>query len=316
MQRTLHIDITEELHEKTGGLVRTVLSRSGFSRHEVSRLKFRGEIRCGGRSLRVSDRLEAGDILTLVFPETDTSGDMLSDVPVNILYEDEDTAVLFKPAGIPVHASHGHLDDSLGSALASYYRKKGEMLAVRTIGRLDTPVSGAVLYAKNQPAAARLSAQRQTGVLRKRYLAIVQGHFEETGGTIRNTLAKEGQSRRRTSGENGKEAVTDWKLLGNFSISGEDCSLVLLSIRTGRTHQIRSHMAECGHPLFGDTLYGGSTGHIGRTALHCVFLRYVSPFSGQEVNVLSEMPEDMRLLLEKAGLTEEKIKKAEAAGKE
>ncbi len=297
MKRTIQIEITKELYEKTGGMVRTILFQSGFSRHEIARLKFAGEISSGGKVLRVSQRLPAGSVLKLVFPEKDNSDDTEGTAAVDIRYEDEDTAVLFKPAGIPVHASHGHLDDSLGTALSGYYRRQGEKLTVRTVGRLDTPVSGLVLYAKNQPAAARLSAQRQDGRLGKTYEAIVSGCFAEEKGTIRMPLIKQENSRGRTVSEEGKEACTDWEVVRRLDLCGRPAALVRVVIRTGRTHQIRAHMAAAGHPLLGDSLYGGDTRLISRPALHCGMIRYISPFTMRPVEIRADMPDDMMELL-------------------
>ncbi len=305
MEKMIRIPVSEELYGQTGGLVRTILRKQGFSRREISRLKFRGKICCGERSLHVSDRLSPGDVLTLVFAEQPAEQAESRIVPV-ILYEDEDMIVADKPSGIPVHASHGHLDDSLGTALSAMYRARGEELVVRTIGRLDSPVSGLTVYAKNRPAAARLFRKRENGTLRKVYIALAEGSFPEKTFTVCLPLARREGSRKRGVSEDGREAETRCRVVSEYDNGGIVFSVLLIEIRTGRTHQIRAHLSACGHPLLGDELYGGSCALIGRPALHCAYLKTNSPFSDKIVEVRAPLGRDLREVLP-ADLNEDEL---------
>ena len=288
MPRELSVTIE---NEQNGLSVKAVLtSVLRLSRHEISRLKFtENGITLNGRQVRTNQTVSAGDILSVCFPEKPQEAASASFVP-EILYEDEDMVIVNKPAGIVSHPSHGHPEDDMGTALRAYLKDRAA--AVRTVGRLDKDVSGIVVYAKNQPACARLSAQRNSGVLRKTYLAAAEGIMEQPEGTIRCFLGRtEGQKARGIT-ENGKECVTDYRLLETCG----EVSLLEVTIRTGRTHQIRASFASAGHPLAGDALYGGSTERIARPALHCAFLRCRQPFTGEEITVSVPLPEDIRQL--------------------
>ena len=287
--------LSEDEYQNTGGKIGTVLKRVfGFSRHEISRLKFDGQILFDGARMHVNQSIHAGDTLTVVFPEEICQDEVKTDYIPEILYEDEDLVIVNKPAGMAVHASHGHLDDSLGSALHAYYRKQGIEFTVRCIGRLDKDVSGVMLYAKNQPAAARLTRQRQEGILKKTYTAFASGIFPGNEIVLEDAIEKVAGERARSVSEDGKRARTKITVLACYEHA---YSRLSVQIETGRTHQIRVHCAASGHPLLGDTLYGGDTALINRCALHCSQIDLISPFSQQPVSIQAPLPEDLQKLL-------------------
>ncbi|MGN1389107.1 MAG: RluA family pseudouridine synthase [Bulleidia sp.] len=281
--------------EGTVGSVLTHCLR--LSRHEISRLKFDGEILLNGSPVHVTAPMRIGDVLTVRFPEDPRDSVKIVEEEPVILYEEEDFLAADKPAGMPVHPDHNHLEDSLGTLLKSHYQKRGENFTIRPIGRLDKDVSGIVLYAGNQPAAARMSRDRAEGKLKKYYLALAEGSFEQSDGTIDLPIGKEEGERRRQISEEGKTAITHYCVLKELHCQGRPYSLLRVWIETGRTHQIRAHMAAIGHPLLGDTLYGGRDDLIRRPALHCSEVILYSPFSREEVKIHSSLPEDMASLV-------------------
>lgn len=288
MKKSLQIEITEEMN---GLAIKTVLSRFlGLSRREISRLKFSGGIIYKGENARVTQPVETGDLIELTFPDQDTAAAVVLSGKPEILYEDADLVIVNKPAGMPCHPSHEHLDDDMGTVLQNYY---GGSFRVRPIGRLDKDVSGIMLYAKNQPSAARLSRQRAELVLHKEYTAIAEGIFENKKGTLTYSLAKVSGHRERKVTEGGRQCVTDYEVIGEYG----NRSLLKISIVTGRTHQIRAGMAYAGHPLCGDKLYGGDTDHIRRAALHCSHLHLRQPFTQKEISLDLPLPDDMKALL-------------------
>ena len=282
------------------GHVREVMTRElNLSRKEISRLKFDGEILLNGKRVRVDDHMRVGDTLTVRFPEVETGGDVpLLDIEPDILYEDADLVIVNKPAGIPCHPVHGHIDDSMGTILASYYRQAGDDFVIRPVGRLDKDVSGAIIYAKNRPAAARLSRDREDGKLTKYYTAFVSGVLETRSGVIDAPIAKvEGQRRRDAGNEEGKPAKTYFQVTHEFHVRNKSISILAVQIDTGRTHQIRAHLAAVGHPLIGDELYGGDTSLMKRPALHCAEITFLTPFEREGYEVTAPLPEDMEYLL-------------------
>ncbi len=273
-------------------MVKTVLSDfTGLSRREISRLKFTGGILCNGETCRVTQILHEGDRIDLVFSQHDEAHAVRIGGKPDILYEDEDLVIVNKPAGMPCHPSHEHLDDDMGTLLQNYY---GGRFTIRAVGRLDKDVSGIMVYAKSQIAAARLSRQRDEDLLHKQYLAVAAGIFEKKQGTMEYRIQKKAGRRDRQISRSGQLCITDYEVIEETA----GRSLLRISIRTGRTHQIRAGMAHAGHPLEGDRLYGGNMELLHRPALHCAEIRLRQPFSGEEIHIEQEMPEEMRRLLQ------------------
>ncbi len=261
----------EDMSSTANGVVNLLLKKClHLTGREVSRAKFTPEgITADGQMVTICDRLVPGQTLRIVLADSaevspTSSRPSVVAVPgdLDILYEDEDVIVLNKPAGKVVHPSHGHWLDSMANHLAAYYQTQGLNGICYTIGRLDKDTSGALLFAKNRPAAARLTAQRSQQMLHRTYLALTDGIPQKTISDIdlpmgpdTDTLQK--QRIYRDGEEGGRSALTHYTLHERGRIPGTDrtFSLAKVTIDTGRTHQIRLHMAAIGKPLLGDSLY-------------------------------------------------------------
>ncbi len=210
---------------------------------------------------------------------------------LEILYEDQDILAVNKPAGIVTHPSGSHYNDSLSNQVAAYFRAKGEPTKVRSIGRLDKETSGILLFARNQTSAARLQRQRELGLSEKTYLAVVSGSMPaDPAGEFHRIsipLAPDPDNRLKmvisTDGTlpESKPAETFYSVLKSTGPDSRiSASLVMLRLKTGRTHQIRVHMASIGHPLLGDSLYhlSDTSDYFSRAALHAWKLKFQPPF--------------------------------------
>lgn len=296
----------EDLLDTADGLLNLVLKEKvGVTGHEISSAKFHGEgITVDGRKVTVKYRVKPGETVRVVLPEDRKGQDDIAGTegPLEILYEDEDLAVINKPAGTPVHPSYGHYSDTLGNYLAYARRQKGLDGICRVIGRLDIDTSGAVVFAFNKAAAGRLARQRAAGVFGRTYLALVHGTFApgEEKGTLHSRMDRvEGEKLLReikTDGT-GLDALTHYRVLTQNAEG--DAALVALRIDTGRTHQIRVHMSDAGHPLIGDPLYGDPGdvlpgGFPKRTLLHAAAITFEQPFTGEQRQIRVPLPEDFR----------------------
>ena len=261
--------------------------RLGLSARQIRQLKFLSDgITVNGNRERIVYSVRSGDRIRVTFSEQNRNVQELPflEKPLHILYEDEDLLVVDKKAGEVCHPAHGHYQDTLANQAAAYLAGHGaEKAPVRCIGRLDKGTSGTLLFAKNRLAAERLARQKEDGVFRKEYLALVNGLFSssERSGEICLPIAPlPGSLMKMQVADNGKRALTRYEVL----CSDRHCSLVLCRIETGRTHQIRVHMAAIGHPLLGDPLYGNDT-YVSstRTALHAWRLYLKQPVTGEEL---------------------------------
>ena len=265
--------------------------RLGLSVRQIRQLKFLSDgITVNGQKQRIVYSVHSGDRIRVTFSEQNRNVQELPflEKPLHILYEDEDLLVVDKKAGEVCHPAHGHYQDTLANQAAAYLAGCGsEKAPIRCIGRLDKDTSGTLLFAKNRLAAERLARQKEEGVFRKEYLALVNGIFpvSNRSGEICLPLAPlPGSLMKMQVSGNGKRALTRYEVL----CSDRHCSLVLCRIETGRTHQIRVHMAAIGHPLLGDPLYGNDT-HVSstRTALHAWRLYLKQPVTGEELMIES-----------------------------
>ena len=203
-------------------------------------------------------------------------------IPLDILYEDDSLLIINKPAGIPVHPSMQHFEDSLSNGVKYYFDSIGLKRKIRPVNRLDRNTSGIVIFAKNAYIHDRLSSLMQANLFKKEYIAVCEGFFEEKEGTISAPIArKENSIIERCVSPLGASAITHYNVLKEFSVDGHDMSEVHVVLETGRTHQIRVHMAYIGHPIVGDTLYGTKSDFIDRQALHAYKVEFVHPISGK-----------------------------------
>lgn len=264
----------------------------GISVRALAAQKFEGGILLNGRPCHVTEPLRAGDVLGFSLPD-ETMCYPPVELPLDILYEDGDFLIVNKAPGMPVHPSPGHDRDSLLNAVSWYYRRSGQSHRVRPLYRLDKDTSGVLALAKHRIAAGAGTE--------KSYLAVCQGELPESGTVDEPIGLKEGSKIVRACGY-GQPAVTHFKKLR--SEGGH--TLIELWLETGRTHQIRAHMAHIGHPLAGDDLYGGGRERIGRQALHCFTLElrckavgmgraFTAPVPGDMAGAFPELLENINL---------------------
>lgn len=234
----------------------------------------------------------SGDFITVNLDFEEESENIIpSQMKLNIIFEDDALLVLNKHAGIAVHPSILHYENSLSNGVKFYFDSIGLKRKIRPVNRLDLNTSGLIVFAKNEYVQECLIQQMITHVFKKEYIAIVQGHFEQKSGTIDLPIARKEKSIiERCVSPDGQEAITDYCVLKEF----ENYSVVKCSLKTGRTHQIRVHMSAVGHPLLGDTLYGVSSSLINRQALHSYKLCFVHPVSHGNLEIVCELPQDMR----------------------
>ena len=257
----------------------------------------------GSYSDSTASEFAGSDANSHIYHSPSTTSQLLPEL--EILYEDQDILAVNKPAGLVTHPSGSHYSDSLSNQVAAYFRSKDKPTKVRSIGRLDKETSGILLFARNQTAAARLQKQRENGISEKTYLAAVSGSMlEDTDGTfhaITTPLAPDPDNRLKmvispgSSLPGSKPAVTLYSVLKSTAPGSRiSASLVMLRLKTGRTHQIRVHMASLGHPLLGDSLYhlSDTTNLFSRAALHAWKLKFHPPFPAGETTsgILSSMP--------------------------
>lgn len=257
----------------------------------------------GSYSDSTASEFAGSDANSHIYHSPSTTSQLLPEL--EILYEDQDILAVNKPAGLVTHPSGSHYSDSLSNQVAAYFRSKDEPTKVRSIGRLDKETSGILLFARNQTAAARLQKQRENGISEKTYLAVVSGSMlEDTDGTfhaITTPLAPDPDNRLKmvispgSSLPGSKPAVTLYSVLKSTAPGSRiSASLVMLRLKTGRTHQIRVHMASLGHPLLGDSLYhlSDTTNLFSRAALHAWKLKFHPPFPAGETTsgILSSIP--------------------------
>ncbi len=229
--------------------------------------------------------------------EEDNSNIIPTEMPLNIIYEDEAYIVVNKPAGIPVHPSMDHYTDSLSNGIAFYFNQIGLKKKIRPVNRLDKDTSGIVIFAKNEYIQECLVRQMKSKEFIKKYIAVVTGSLDNLEGTINAPIArKEGSIIERCVSETGDIAITHYKVLKRKT----DFDIVECILETGRTHQIRVHFAYLGHSLLSDTLYGTSSSLINRQALHAYEVEFTHPLSKKKVKYIATVPEDLNKLMENA----------------
>lgn len=238
-------------------------------------------LQCNGYPCRSIDVLHAGDVFTICIPE-DAAAYEARNIPIDILYEDDDYLVVNKPPQMPVHPSPGHDSDSVLNAVAYHYQMKGMHTSFRPLYRLDRDTSGILIAAKHRLAVS-------SAVLQKYYYAVCEGILEGCGTIDLPIRRTEDSKITRETGGN-KQAVTHWET----RCRDRGHTLLRIHLETGRTHQIRVHLSHIGFPLAGDDLYGGTLNHIARQALHLAEVRLSCEILGMSRTFKAELPEDIK----------------------
>ena len=255
--------------------------------------KHNGAIRVNGETARTDRILSCGDEIEVTVGFDDEKSDIMpTDIPLNIVYEDEDIIVIDKPANMPTHVSQNHHNDTLSNALCGYYAKTGQNFVFRCVNRLDKGTSGLCAVAKHAYAQEILKTQLHTDDFVREYTALACGIIEH-GGKIEQPIARCADSViKRCVAQGGDYACTYYDILGHYSGN----TLLKLRLKTGRTHQIRVHLAHIGHPLFGDFLYGSENELITRPTLHSSYISLIHPVTHEIMRFNSELPDDIRNL--------------------
>lgn len=294
MKRIFNYTIPTEYNEQT---LLSFLKDKQYSSQILTHLKrTKNGILLNGVWGRVRDILHAGDELTIQIIEEDSSENIVpTNLPLDIVYEDEDILVVNKAANMPIHPSQGNYDNTLANAVAYYYDQKGESFTYRCINRLDRDTTGLLIIAKHMYSASILSEMVANREIHREYLAIATGEIPEIGTIVASIGRVDGSTiERHVDEELGDYACTHYQRLAY----NNGYSLVSLKLETGRTHQIRVHMKHIGHPLPGDFLYNPDYSVISRQALHSHKLSFKHPISEKMLEFVAELPEDMRSIIE------------------
>lgn len=282
----------------------------GLTRSAAARLIEGGFVTVDGRPAGKSVRLVGGETVSVTLPEAEEPEARPEDIPLDVVYEDGDVIVVNKPVGMVVHPAPGHPDGTLVNALMYHCGDSlsgiGGERRPGIVHRIDKDTSGLIVAAKNDMAHKGLSAQLSDHSLYREYEAVVTGHMREDSGVIDKPIGRHPVDRKRmaVTEKNSKPAVTHWKLLAEY----RGYSHIQCRLETGRTHQIRVHMASIGHPLLGDGLYGAKCPDKGLEGqcLHARRLHLIHPVTGEELRFESALPEYFISVLDKLGMIERK----------
>ena len=251
-----------------------------------------------GISVDTRNSIKIGDIITVLLNiEENNSNIVPTKMDLKVVYEDDGLLVIDKPFGIPVHPSILHYEDSLSNGVRYYFDKIGLKKKIRPVNRLDKNTTGLVIFAKNEYIQECLIKQMKDNTFKKEYLCLVSGILKEKSGTINAPIRrKENSIMERCIDINGQPSITHFEVIKEY----KDYSLVKCILETGRTHQIRVHMAYIGHPLLGDELYGAKSELIQRQALHCYKLSFINPLNQNNQILESFIPEDFKKIIGKS----------------
>ena len=293
--RRLSLTVTsEQAGWKVDALRRGPSALSGTVIRRAKRLE--AGILLDGVRAAAGDRVQTGQLLSVVVGDTAVSGAVVpAPGSLDIVYQDQDVLVLNKAPGVAVHPGPGHHFDTIGNFLMDYYRKQGILADFHPVHRLDRGTSGLLLVALHSHAQEALRLQLHTPAFRRIYLAVCEGVPEPPSGVIDAPIGRlEGSVLARTVRPDGQRAVTRYRTLR----TGDGRALLRLELETGRTHQIRVHLAHVGHPLTGDFLYGTEDPSlIPRPALHAAELSFTHPITGASMTFAAPLPQDMAALV-------------------
>lgn len=279
-------------------------SNTAFSRSKLQKLIKNGAVTQNGLPCKPNAQVRVGDAIRI----TDDTPDLDAlpapeDIPLDVVYEDADLAVINKPKGMVVHPAPGNETGTLVNALLYHFQSLSEMGGLTRPGivhRIDRFTSGLLVVAKNDAAHEALARQFALHTAHREYLCLVHGNLKEDSGTIDAPIGRHKTDRKRMAvTPDGRNAVTHWRVLERFGTE----TLLDVRLETGRTHQIRVHMAYCKHPILGDEVYGSPAPKLGLTgqALHGYRLTFVHPRTGETMTFTAPLPEDFKTALHRLG---------------
>lgn len=290
--------------------------KRGISRNVVNKLISEGYVTVNDQPAKAHHLVKPGEVIEIIFPEPEKPTIAAENIPLDVFYEDDDLLVVNKPAGMVVHPGAGNFSGTLVNALlyhCDHLSSIGGPSRMGIVHRLDKDTSGLLVVAKTNSAHLNLARQIQFRTVKRQYLAIVWGTFEMPWGRIEVPIGRDHVDRKKmtVSPIYGRVAATNYDVLENFGL----CSYLSLELETGRTHQIRVHLAHIGHPVFSDSQYGGRRKRLGglapkkreraavllklikRQALHAAGLAFTHPMTGNKMDFCSDLPDDMARLL-------------------
>ena len=267
-----------------------------FSSRFRTKMKYQSLVDLNGSPAPGYLRPASGDVIGVRLPE-ETSDFPPENIPLDIVYEDDDLILINKQPGIIVHPTKAHPEHTIANAVMYYMQQTGQSFKVRFANRIDMDTTGIIIVAKNANAQNDLSNQMRHNAVIKRYITLVQGIIEEDHFTIDLPIGRPDQVsiQRKVMTEGGKDAVTEVKVLQRFeSEKYGPYTLCEIILHTGRTHQIRVHMSHIGHVIAGDELYGGRTDIIKRQALHAYHIEFTHPATGEYMTFETDYPQDIK----------------------
>lgn len=275
-------------------------AKLGVSRSNMQKLLEDGRVKRGEKIIKANYKVRAGEMFVVDIPEPEPIEAVPENIPLDIIYEDDDVVVLNKARGMVVHPAPGNYTGTLVNALLYHCSNlSGINSAIRPgiVHRLDKDTSGIMIVAKNDAAHISLSQQIQSKTAVRTYLAVVRGNIKTDSGTIETQIARDKTDRKKMSvvKEGGRDAITDYEVLERFG----KYTLVRCKLRTGRTHQIRVHMEYLGYPLVGDPKYSPMKTPLGikGQALHSHTLEFTHPRTGERMKFEAPLPEDMHKII-------------------
>jgi len=271
---------------------------SGLSRARARKLIDAGCVTVNGQPVKPGYRLDKGDTVNLSMSEQGPSGLAAQKIPLNILYEDEDLIIVDKPAGLTVHPGPGHPDGTLVNALLGYCPdiSGGDMARPGIVHRLDKDTSGLIIVARNPASHQYLADQFKNREVSKTYIALVRGRLSPEEGFIEAPIGRDRSHRKRmaiSTQKSGRSALTGYRVIRYY----DNYTLLEVKPETGRTHQIRVHLAAIGHPIFGDETYGAGSPLLPRQFLHAARLVFRLPSTGEQAEFNSPLPLDLERML-------------------
>lgn len=269
-----------------------------LSRSMIQKLLEESKITVNGNVVKASYKVQVGDRIQIEIEPPKEVKLEAQDIPINIIYEDDDIIVVNKPKGLVVHPANGNPDGTLVNAIMAICKDSlsgiGGELRPGIVHRLDKDTSGLLIVAKNDKAHINMSEQIKDRKVKKTYIALVRGTITENEATINMPIGRSTKDRKKMAvTKNGKEAITHFKVLNRYTTSKASYTLLEIKIDTGRTHQIRVHMAEIGHPVVGDMVYSNGKNEFGviGQCLHAKKLEFCHPITGKEMSFEAPLPE-------------------------